>query len=98
MSNFYVIKAGGRQYKVSLGDEIVVDHISKEVESAVEFDVIASFDGSKIDLTKKKVRATILSHFRAEKVIAFKMRQRHTYKRKKGFRASLVKVKIDSII
>ena len=72
------------------------------MEEGTEFDLtevlmLEKQDGS-IELSPKgPVKGLVVSNFRGEKVIAFKKRRRHTYKKKKGHRQYLTKVKILSI-
>lgn len=96
---FAIVESGGKQYRVSVDDVINVDRLDCEPGSSITLKVLAfsSADGA-IDFNSKcTVTANAVEHFKDEKVIAFKRRRRHTYKRKKGFRASLTTLKIVSI-
>lgn len=96
---FAILKTGGKQYKVSNGDSINVENLNLEEGQEVSLNdilMISGDDGS-ISFNKGLVKATVVSNFRGEKVIAFKKRRRHTYKRKKGHRQYLTKIKIISI-
>ena len=97
---FAVVKTGGKQYKVSNGDIINVENLNAEEGTEIMLNEVlmlsseageVSFDG------KTKVKALVVSNFRGEKLIAFKKRRRHTYKKKKGHRQYLTQLKIVSI-
>lgn len=98
---FAIIRTGGKQYKVSSGDVIAVEKLAGEPGDKVEIgDVLMS--GEKIGsqgkaLTGIKVMAEIVRQFRDEKVVIFKKRRRHNYRRKKGHRQYLTEVKITDI-
>lgn len=96
---FAVVKTGGKQYKVKPEDIISIERVKgnegeefnlEEVLMHVNNEGNVSFENN------IKVKALIVSNFRGKKVIAFKKRRRHTYKRKKGHRQDLTKVKIVS--
>ena len=98
---FAIIRTGGKQYKVASGDVIAVEKLEGNAGDKVEItDILAS--GQKIGtqsspLSGIKVLAEIISQFRDEKVIIFKKRRRHNYRRKKGHRQYLTKIKITGI-
>lgn len=92
---FAVIRTGGKQYKVAKGDVIAVERLAGDEGGKVEFsDVLMA--GSKIG-GGAKVLAEIVKQFRDEKVVIFKKRRRHNYRRKKGHRQYLTQVKITEI-
>jgi len=96
---FAVVRTGGKQYKVSSGDVISVEKLAGDVGAKVELsDVLMA--GGKIGaplLSGAKVLAEIVKQFRDEKVIIFKKRRRHNYRRKKGHRQYLTEIKITDI-
>ena len=98
---YAIIKTGGKQYKVSEGDIINIDKLSKEPKETVEFDVIAVNDGSTLttgkDVEGKKVTAEVIVEGRDKKVIIYKKRRRKDSKLKRGFRRSFTKVRITKI-
>ncbi|MDE3060245.1 MAG: 50S ribosomal protein L21 [Pseudomonadota bacterium] len=96
---FAVIRTGGKQYKVANGDVIAVEKLSGNAGDKVEIaDVLMA--GQKIGnplLSGAKVMAEIVRQFRDEKVVIFKKRRRHNYRRKKGHRQYLTEIKITEI-
>lgn len=96
---FAVIRTGGKQYKVTNGDIISVEKLEGNAGDKVEIsEVLAA--GSKIGaplLAGAKVLAEVVRQFRDDKVIIFKKRRRHNYRRKKGHRQYLTQIKITDI-
>ena len=92
---FAVIRTGGKQYKVKSGDVLNVEKLEGNAGDKVELgDVLMS--GTKLG-AGVKVLAEIVSQFRDEKVVIFKKRRRHNYRRKKGHRQYLTEIKITDI-
>ncbi len=96
---FAVIRSGGKQYKVTNGDVISVEKLAGEAGDKLEISEVL-MAGSKIGaplLAGAKVLAEIVKQFRDDKVIIFKKRRRHNYRRKKGHRQYLTEIKITEI-
>lgn len=99
---YAVILTGGKQYKVSEGDVLDIEKLDVEVGSTVDFDVLFVCDGSKIvtessDLANAKVTGEVVEQFKGDKQVVFKFKKRKGYKRLKGHRQQLTKVKITSV-
>lgn len=92
---FAVLRTGGKQYKVASGDVLAVEKLEGNIGDKVELaDVLMV--GNKIG-AGAKVLAEIVKQFRDDKVIIFKKRRRHNYRRKKGHRQYLTEIKITEI-
>ena len=96
---FAVIRTGGKQYKVASGDVIAVEKLSGKAGDKVEIsDVLAAGDKIGVPLLSgAKVLAEVVRQFRDDKVVVFKKRRRHNYRRKKGHRQYLTEIKITDI-
>ncbi len=96
---FAVVRTGGKQYRVAAGDNIAVEKLAGEAGDTVELgDVLLAGDGAEIkDAKGLTVSAEIVAQARGEKVIVFKKRRRHNYRRRNGHRQSLTILKIVSI-
>jgi large subunit ribosomal protein L21 len=96
---FAVIRTGGKQYKVASGDTIAVEKLEGNAGDKVEIgEVLVA--GEKVGaplLAGAKVLAEIVKQFRDDKVIIFKKKRRHNYRRKKGHRQYLTQIKITDI-
>jgi len=99
---YAIIKTGGKQYKVSEGDILNVDKLSKEPKDTIEFtEVIAVNDGKALTTGKTVANAVVTAEVivegRDKKVIAFKKLRRKDSKLKRGFRRSFTRVRITKI-
>jgi len=99
---YAIVKTGGKQYKVAADDVIEVEKLAVEPENAVELEAVFIADGSTVitdadELNKAKVFATVLEQFRGDKQIIFKFKKRKGYKRLRGHRQDLTRLRIDAI-
>ena len=85
---FAVVRTGGKQYRVALGDKIVVEKLDGNAGDRVTLgDVLLAGDGGSLKSTDGlTVAAEIVAQAKADKVTVFKKRRRHNYRRKKGHR------------
>jgi large subunit ribosomal protein L21 len=100
---FAIVKTGGKQYRVAVGDQITVERLEGEVGSRVELaDVLALGDteapaiGTPL-VAGSAVKAKIVQQPRGTKVIVFKKKKRKNYRRKHGHRQELTVLKIEEI-
>lgn len=98
---FAIIETGGKQYRVSVGDVIDVEHLEAEVGSSVELKVLMTGEGDKIavgaEAEGKKVSATVVKQLKSKKVIVFKYKAKKNVRKKQGHRQFYTRIKIDSI-
>ncbi|MFN8693429.1 MAG: 50S ribosomal protein L21 [Holosporales bacterium] len=100
---YAVFKANGKQYKVAPGDTLKLDRLPGEAGSVVSFgSVLLLNDGNAINVgtpmvANAEVTAEILSHEKDDKIIIFKKKRRHNYRRRNGHRQPISYVKITSI-
>ncbi len=85
---FAVVRTGGKQYRVAAGDKIVVEKLAGEAGDTIKLDdVLLAGEGADLKSTDGlTVSAEIIAQAKADKVIVFKKRRRHNYRRKKGHR------------
>lgn len=96
---YAIVNTGGKQYKVATDDVITVEKIEGNEGDKVTLPVIFLNDGKKIvtdpdKLAKAKVTAQIVEQFKGEKQLVFKFHKRKRYRRLKGHRQQLTKLKI----
>ena len=93
---FAIVRTGGKQYRVAAGDKIAVEKLSVEAGDKISLgDILLAGDGDKAqDVNGLTVSAEIIAQERGEKVIVFKKRRRHNYRRKQGHRQSLTLLRI----
>ena len=96
---FAVVRTGGKQYRVAAGDKITVEKLEGSVGDSIELgDVLLAGEGSDLRSTEGlKVAAEIVAQGRGEKIIVFKKRRRHNYRRRNGHRQYHTLLKIVSI-
>jgi large subunit ribosomal protein L21 len=99
---FAVVKIAGQQFKVQAGQSLYVPHLQGKSGDKVEFsDVLLTDDNGSLSTgadVKAKVTAEILNDLvQGDKVIAFKMKRRKGYRKKKGHRTHYTQIKIESI-
>ncbi|MCK9273637.1 MAG: 50S ribosomal protein L21 [Syntrophales bacterium] len=101
---YAVIKTGGKQYKVSVGDILEFEKIEGNSGDMVSFDevlMIADSEDIKVGtpiLEGAKVNAEIISQTKGPKITIFKMKRRKGYRRKTGHRQKLTSLKIKEIV
>ena len=96
---FAIVRTGGKQYRVAAGDKIVVEKIPGDAGDTVQLgDVLLAGEGSNLKSTDGlTVAAEIIAQAKGDKVIVFKKRRRHNYRRKKGHRQQHTILRILSI-
>jgi large subunit ribosomal protein L21 len=100
---YAVIKSGGKQYRVESGKQVRVESLAADVGAAVAFEevlLVGAGDTVKVGaplVSGAKVKATVVSHGRGDKVRIFKMRRRKHYQKSQGHRQNYTEVRIDDI-
>jgi large subunit ribosomal protein L21 len=96
---FAVVRTGGKQYRVAAGDKIAVEKLAGEAGETITLgDVLLAGDGGEIkDAAGVVVSAEIIAQAKSEKVIVFKKRRRHNYRRKNGHRQQLTLLRITAV-
>jgi len=101
---YAVIESGGKQYRVSPGETVDVEKLPGEVGAEVEFDkvVAVSKEPGQVltgaEVGQAKVKGTIASHGRGDKVLVFKFKRKKQYKRTIGHRQDFTRVKVNEIL
>ena len=101
---YAVIRTGGKQYKVAKNDVITIERLAADKDGLVRFgDVLMLGDGSKTTIgtplvSGASVAGAYLDDTRGEKVLIFKKKRRHNYRRKNGHRQDLALVQIVDIL
>ncbi len=100
---YAVVRTGGKQYRVSKGDQLRIEKVIGAVGEEVTFEdvlMIGGGDDVRIGqplLAGAKVAARILEQDRAAKVIAFKYKRRKGSSKKQGHRQAFTRVEITDI-
>src|SRR5712691_8681109 len=101
---FAVIKTGGRQYKVSVGETLEVNRLPVEDGTEVKFEevlLISDAERSMVGtplLENAMVLATAIKQGRGKKLIVFKYKSKKRYRHLRGHRQELTFLTIDDIV
>ena len=100
---FAIIKTGGKQYRVSPGDLLAIEKLEVEAGDTITLNEVLMI-GDETNVTvgtptveKAVVTAEVVKNMKAAKVIIFKKKRRHNYRRKKGHRQNLTMIRITDI-
>ncbi len=99
---FAIVKTGGKQYRVAVGDQVTVERIAGEIGAQVSLAEVLAIGGETPAIGQPlvadaAVRARIVQQPRGAKVIVFKKKRRKNYRRKHGHRQELTVLKIEEI-
>jgi len=98
---YAVIKTGGKQYKVTPGDQIRIETTPSE-NGIIEFSEIIAVSGEEgkfeSELSGAKVLASVISEGRGDKILVFHIKRKKQYKKMQGHRQNFVEVKINEIV
>lgn len=100
---FAILRTGGKQYRVGVGDIITVERIVGDVGAEVELADVLAIGGCESQVIGTPtvpdvaVRARIVQQPRGTKVLVFKKKRRKNYRRKRGHRQELTVLRIQEI-
>lgn len=100
---YAIVEIGGQQFKIQKDQKLFVNLLDKEAGSDLEFDnVMLLADGENIQVGKPvvegaKVKAKVLEHVKADKVLVFKKKRRKGYQKLNGHRQPLTRIQIEEI-
>jgi large subunit ribosomal protein L21 len=96
---FAIVRTGGKQYRVAAGDKIVVEKLAGDAGDTVSLgDVLLAGEGAELkSVAGLIVSAEIIAQAKGEKVIVFKKRRRHNYRRRNGHRQQHTILRITAI-
>ena len=100
---YAILSHGGRQYRVSAGDRLVVDRLEAEVGSVVALEpiLLTSGDGEAglgKDLDGMRVAVTVVAHTRGRKLRIFKYKAKKRSRKMAGYRSDLTELRVESIL
>ena len=96
---YAIIVTGGKQYKVEVGSEIMVEKLDEQIGANVNFDVLMMADGENVQIGTPVVKgvsakAEVLEHGKGKKVVVFKYKPKKDYRKKQGHRQPFTAVKV----
>ncbi|MDD7384943.1 MAG: 50S ribosomal protein L21 [Actinomycetaceae bacterium] len=98
---YAIVKAGGRQEKVSVGSVVVVDKMDAQAGDTVELEPLMLVDGDKIttaaDGISAKVTAEVVRDEKGPKISIIKFKNKTGYRKRMGHRQQLTRLKVTGI-
>lgn len=101
-ATYAIVKTGGKQYKVAVGDVLKVEKIESEPGASVSLPVALVVDGAKVttdagELAKVSVTGEILEHIKGPKIRIHKFKNKTGYHKRQGHRQPLTVLKVTGI-
>ena len=99
---YAIANISGKQYKVEVGANIVVDRLNAEVGEEVTFPVMLTVDGGKVKagtpvIKDVVVKAKVVAHVQDKKITVYKYKPKKNERKKQGHRQPYTKITIESI-
>jgi large subunit ribosomal protein L21 len=99
---YAIVRAGGRQEKVSVGDVLVIDRVDGEAGDTIELAPLLLVDGATVTsdagkLAKVKVTAELVRAEKGPKITIMKFKNKTGYRKRQGHRQRLTRVKVTGI-
>ncbi|GDX23458.1 50S ribosomal protein L21 [Actinomycetes bacterium] len=96
---YAIVKAGGRQEKVAVGDTLLVDRVAAATGATIKLPALLLVDGAKVttDTAGINVSVEVLEEIKGPKIDILRYKSKTGYRRRQGFRAKLTRVKVTSI-
>ncbi len=99
---YAIVRAGGRQEKVAVGDILVVDRIAGDSDGNVQLKPVLLVDGATITsdaetLAATTVTAAVVRDDKGPKIIIMKFKNKTGYRKRQGHRSKLTRLRVTSI-
>ena len=99
---YAIVRAGGRQHKVAVGDVLEIDRIEAKPGDSVELSTILVVDGDAVTsdpwvLAGVKAHAEVVDQTKGDKIVILRYKNKTGYKKRQGHRQDLTRVKITGI-
>jgi large subunit ribosomal protein L21 len=99
---YAIVKTGGRQERVSVGDVVVTNRLAGQVGDAITLPAVLLVDGERVTsapdaLANVTVSAEIVDFERGPKIRVFKYKNKSGYRKRQGHRQELTRIKITGI-
>jgi large subunit ribosomal protein L21 len=99
---YAIVRAGGRQEKVSVGDTLVIDKVAAKVGETVDLPAVLVVDGATVTsaadrLASVSVTAEVVQPLKGPKIRILKYKNKTGYRKRQGHRQPLTQVKITAI-
>ncbi len=100
---YAIVEIAGKQFKVRENDTLYVPRLSADVDSTVDFDrvlLVANGESTHVGspvVDGALVKATVVGHMKADKVLVFRKKRRKRYKVKRGHRQQYTQIQVNEL-
>ncbi|EOR70666.1 50S ribosomal protein L21 [Thermobifida fusca] len=99
---YAIVRAGGRQEKVSVDDVVTIDRVAKEAGDTLNLEPLLVVDNGKVvsdaaELNKYQVTAEVLGEVTGPKIKILKYKSKTGYKRRLGHRQKYTQIRVTGI-
>jgi len=99
---YAIVRAGGRQEKVSVGDVLIIDKVKGGVGDSIDLPALLVVDGSTVtsdaaELAAVKVTAEVVKPAKGPKITIMKFKNKTGYRKRQGHRQHLTQIKVTAI-
>ncbi|KYH43814.1 50S ribosomal protein L21 [Branchiibius sp. NY16-3462-2] len=99
---YAIVRAGGRQEKVSVGDVLTIDKVAVSAGDTIDLKPLLVVDGDKVTsdaakLAKVTVKAEVVAATKGPKITIIKYKNKTGYRKRQGHRQPLTQVKVTAI-
>ena len=99
---YAIVRSGGQQQKVAVGDVIEIDQVAEQVGDSVTLPVVMLVDGENVTagadkLAKASVTAEVLGATKGPKITILKYKNKTGYRKRQGHRQKYTQVKVTEI-
>lgn len=99
---YAIVKTGGRQYRVAVGDELEVGNLEGEPGATVTLPAVLLVDGETVTsdsdtLSKASVNAEVVEHGKGPKIRIIKFKNKSRYHKRQGHRQRFTRLKVTGI-
>ncbi|MET9022821.1 50S ribosomal protein L21 [Actinopolymorpha sp. NPDC004070] len=99
---YAIVRSGGRQHKVAVGDVLEVNRLAEQTGSTVQLPAVLVVDGESVTsdaaaLGRVSVTAEVLGAAKGPKIHILKYKNKTGYRKRQGHRQALTKVKVTDI-
>ena len=100
---YAIVQSGSKQIRAEEGRVIEVDRLTKNAGDSVELEVLLLADGEAVTvgtptIAGAKVQATVVEHFRGEKIRIFKYKPKERQRKRGGHRQQYTRLKVEKIV
>lgn len=99
---YAIVRAGGRQEKVAVGDVVIIDRVGEKAGSTIELPALLLVDGATVtsdsaSLARVTVTAEVVADAKGPKIVIMKFKNKTGYRKRQGHRQRLTQVKVTGI-